>query len=142
LYVAGGGDERYVASLRRRAAPLGNHVKFLGRVSDAERTELLRGASLLWMTSVREGWGLVVTEAAAHGTPAVVFDVPGLRDSVRHEVTGLVVERNAEALARGSQIVLNDLETFAQAALADSRTYDWEKTAAAFERILLQYASH
>jgi hypothetical protein len=38
---------------------------------------------LLVATSVREGWGLVVSEAAALGTPTVAYDVDGLRDSVR-----------------------------------------------------------
>jgi len=34
------------------------------------------------VTSVREGWGLVVTEAASVGTPSYGYDVPGLRDSI------------------------------------------------------------
>ena len=33
-------------------------------------------------TSHREGWGLVVSEAAAMGTPSVGYDVPGVRDSI------------------------------------------------------------
>ena len=31
---------------------------------------------------MREGWGLIVSEAAALGTPAITYDVAGLRDSV------------------------------------------------------------
>ena len=52
-------------------------------------------AHVLLMTSVREGWGLVVTEANACGTPAVVYNVPGLRDSVRNEETGLRIARSS-----------------------------------------------
>ncbi len=52
------------------------------------------------MTSQREGWGIVVTEAASQGTPAVVYDVNGLRDSVIHYKTGLVsAKQNPQALA-------------------------------------------
>jgi glycosyltransferase involved in cell wall biosynthesis len=47
---------------------------------------------------VREGWGLVITEAAAVGTPAIAYDVPGLRDSVTAS-GGVLVEPNPRALA-------------------------------------------
>ncbi len=42
-----------------------------------------------------EGWGIVVAEAAVRGTPTVGFDVPGLRDSVEHEQTGLLARTEA-----------------------------------------------
>lgn len=57
-------------------------VTVFGRVETGLRDELLARAHALVVTSVREGWGLVVDEAAAMGTPAVGYDVPGLRDSV------------------------------------------------------------
>lgn len=57
-------------------------VEFLGRVSDEEKFERMARAHMLVATSVREGWGLVVSEAAAVGTACVGYDVPGLRDSI------------------------------------------------------------
>ena len=57
-------------------------VEFFGRVGDAEKLDLLARSHALLVTSVREGWGLVVTEAAAVGTPSIGYDVPGLRDSL------------------------------------------------------------
>jgi glycosyltransferase involved in cell wall biosynthesis len=65
----------------RLSAPEG--VKFFSKVSSSEKTERLARAHALVVTSVREGWGLVVTEAAAVGTATIAYDVPGLRDSVR-----------------------------------------------------------
>ena len=56
-------------------------------------------AHLLVATSIREGWGLVVTEANSVGTPAVTYDVHGLRDSVRNGETGLLTDATPEALA-------------------------------------------
>jgi len=142
LHIVGTGESHYLRRLSTLAGrSLGSQVHFHGRVSDAERTTLLRDASVLWMTSVREGWGLVVTEAARHGTPAVVFDVPGLRDSVRDGITGLVVRPDARALADATRQLLEDRSAFAARALADSRSYDWEATTDAFEAVLSRYAA-
>jgi glycosyltransferase involved in cell wall biosynthesis len=77
LWVMGTGPME--AKLCRRA-PEG--VEFLGRVSDTEKLERLGRAHALLVTSVREGWGLVVTEAAAVGTLSVGYKVPGLCDSI------------------------------------------------------------
>jgi glycosyltransferase involved in cell wall biosynthesis len=101
LWLVGSGSRRYHQSLVRLAKRLQveDHVKFWGRVSASEKHRLMSKAHALLMTSVREGWGLVVTEANACGTPAIVYDVPGLRDSVRHELTGLVVPPRPTSLS-------------------------------------------
>jgi glycosyltransferase involved in cell wall biosynthesis len=76
-------------------------ITYEGRVSRERKIELMRRAHLMCVTSVKEGWGLIVTEAASQGTPAVVYDVDGLRDSVRDHRTGLVVPPYTLALAGG-----------------------------------------
>lgn len=76
LWVIGSGPE--LERLRAKTPP---GVIFHGRVDEATKRDLLARAHLLVVTSVREGWGLVVDEAAAMGTPTVAYDVAGLRDS-------------------------------------------------------------
>jgi glycosyltransferase involved in cell wall biosynthesis len=83
------------ARLRASAGP-GVHVH--GRVGAEEKLELMARAHVLVMTSVREGWGLVVDEAAAMGTPSIGYDVPGLRDSVP-AAGGTLVPASPDALA-------------------------------------------
>lgn len=98
LWVVGDGPLR---SRLERTAPPG--VVLHGRVPAAVRDELLARAHVLAVTSVREGWALVVDEAAAMGTPTVGYDRPGLRDSVPAAGGTLVRPRPAdlaEALAR------------------------------------------
>lgn len=101
LWLVGSGSERYQRSLVKRATALGikNSVVFWGRLPRVDKQRLMTQAHCLLMTSVREGWGLVVTEANACGTPAIVYDVPGLRDSVRNESTGLVVQPGPSQLS-------------------------------------------
>jgi glycosyltransferase involved in cell wall biosynthesis len=57
-------------------------ITMKGKVSKVEKIELMQKSHLLAVTSVKEGWGLVVTEAGSQGTPSVVYDVDGLRDAV------------------------------------------------------------
>jgi glycosyltransferase involved in cell wall biosynthesis len=85
LVIAGDGPER--ARLEALAGP---DVVFTGRVSEQEKHRLLCSAWLLVHPALIEGWGIVVAEAAIRGTPAVAFDVPGLRDSVVHGETGML----------------------------------------------------
>ncbi|HJQ08774.1 MAG TPA: glycosyltransferase family 4 protein [Candidatus Saccharimonadales bacterium] len=82
-------------------SPYKADITCLGRVSYDKKIELMQRCHVITVTSVKEGWGLIVTEAASQGTPAVVYDVDGLRDSVRHERTGLVTAADSEALAWG-----------------------------------------
>ncbi len=76
----------------RAAAPPG--VEFLGKVTEEEKYAALAEAHLLVVTSVREGWGLVVSEAAAVGTRTVAYNVPGLVDSVS-ACGGLLTEQTS-----------------------------------------------
>lgn len=82
-------------------SPYKKDIEHLGRVSDEKKMELMQRAHVITVSSVKEGWGLIVTEAAGQGTPAVVYDADGLRDSVRHQETGIITAPNPAALAEG-----------------------------------------
>jgi glycosyltransferase involved in cell wall biosynthesis len=116
-------------------------VRFAGWVPAKEKHELMAGSHMLLVTSVREGWGLVVLEANACGTPAVVYDVPGLRDAVHNGDTGLVVRASPDELATGMERLWTDRETYMHMA---SRSLDWshgfsfDTTARIVERELAQ----
>ena len=107
MWVIGSGPEE--ARLRRAADP---GVTFLGHVSGEEKRERLARAHVLVATSVREGWGLVVTEAAASGTVSIGYDVPGLRDSIGAS-GGVLTRADPASLATGlvrllSSVVADD----------------------------------
>ena len=95
MWVIGSGPEE--ARLRKMAGP---GVTFLGRVPEEEKRERLGRAHALVATSVREGWGLVVTEAAASGTVAIGYDVAGLRDSIGAS-GGILTRADPASLATG-----------------------------------------
>lgn len=70
--IAGSGPETDAVRSAAAAADVADAVQFVGRVTDAELEELLATSAVLVNPSAREGFGLVVAEAAAHGTPSVV----------------------------------------------------------------------
>ncbi|GFP25551.1 hypothetical protein HKBW3S43_00631 [Candidatus Hakubella thermalkaliphila] len=142
LWVVGDGKADYIARLRCQVQRYGlrGHVWFWGKVSLEKKLELMRQAHILALASVREGWGLVVIEANAMGTPAVVYNVHGLRDSVRHSETGIICTENSpRAMAESIIAFLRDdqLSThLAQCALEWSRLFTWDKAANEFLRIV------
>jgi glycosyltransferase involved in cell wall biosynthesis len=92
LWVMGSGQ---MLGKIQKELPEGVHL--LGHVSFEERQMRLSAAHVLVATSVREGWGLNVSEASAVGTPTIGYDVPGLRDSVPMS-GGCVVPESPKAL--------------------------------------------
>ena len=103
LWLVGQGSVPYTRELHALVDRLGltKHVQFCGWLPSAEKQQRMALAHMLLMTSAREGWGLVVIEGNACGTPSVVYDVPGLRDAVRHEQTGLIVRPSPSELTKG-----------------------------------------
>lgn len=63
------------------AKALGDRVRLLGRVSDAELPELVAAADVLVLPSFYEGFGLPPIEAMAVGCPVLVSDIPALRET-------------------------------------------------------------
>lgn len=97
LKIAGFGNSIYFHDLMIYIAKSAykSDIEYLGKVSKEEKTELMRKSHIITVTSIKEGWGLIVTEAASQGTPAIVYDVDGLRDSVRDNDTGLICSQNS-----------------------------------------------
>lgn len=89
-------------------------IDYLGRVSRDAKQQLMAQSHLITVTSVKEGWGLIVTEAASQGTPAVAYNVHGLRDSIRHNQSGILTDPDPAALAEGVVSLLQDKERYGQ----------------------------
>jgi glycosyltransferase involved in cell wall biosynthesis len=102
LVIAGDGPER-----RRLEAMAGPGVEFLGRVSEEEKHRLLCSAWLLLHPALIEGWGIVIAEAAIRGTPAIGFDVAGLRDSVVNGQTGILVRNEGQFASAWASLALD-----------------------------------
>lgn len=102
LIIAGPNQSNYGKKVINyvRSSKYSHDITILGRIKTNEKIELMRRCHVILVTSVKEGWGLIVTEANSQGTPAVAYNVDGLRDSVKDGETGLLsVQNNPEALS-------------------------------------------
>ena len=145
LQVVGRGTAKECDRIRRcaRALDVEQHVHLTGYLDESSKREVLARAALVLMASVREGWGLTITEANALGTPAVVYDRPGLRDSTLHERTGLVTPPDPASLAAAIVRALTEPGLYGRlqvGAASWASTFTWERASAAFEQALLKVA--
>jgi glycosyltransferase involved in cell wall biosynthesis len=125
------GDGPHLPELKLTAARLGlaRAVEFRGFLPRAQKVRLIREAWALVQPSPKEGWGLTVVEAGACGTAVVAADSPGLRDSVRRDVTGLLVPFDDDAALTAALLrVLDDAplrERFAGAGIEWAAKFTW-----------------
>jgi glycosyltransferase involved in cell wall biosynthesis len=108
-------DPRYGEQLRRRvdAAGLAGRIHFTGVRTDSELDRLYREADVLVLPSRAETFGMVVTEALAHGLPVIAADVGGVPEAMGHVSRGarpgiLVRPDDAAAVAEGLAAWLGD----------------------------------
>jgi glycosyltransferase involved in cell wall biosynthesis len=145
LQIVGSGSEPVRARLDRLAALLGvsERVAWSGYLSEEHKRERLRHAKALVMNSVREGWGLAVSEANLAGTPAVGYGILGLRDSIKNGLTGVLTEETPEALAQGLENLLRDPDRYSELAISaqtQARSLTWDATTTFVEHFLASTA--
>jgi glycosyltransferase involved in cell wall biosynthesis len=97
LLLIGEGPER--ASLDRRATEPPTLLHLAGGMPRLDALALAAGSDLFAFTSATETQGLVLAEALARGLPVVALEGPGVRDSIRDGVDGIVVPREPRATA-------------------------------------------
>lgn len=138
LWVIGRGDQSFINELESlvKNLKLEQNIRFFDFVSEEKKEELLTRAHILIAPSVKEGWGLTVHEAGARATPAVVYDVPGLRDIVENNINGLICsENNPQNLALKITEIFenNDLyQVLQKGAIQKRREHTWDRTAEIF----------
>lgn len=134
FWVIGKGSKEYEEYLNTLKIKLGlkSKVVFWGFVDESKKFELLARAHILINPSIREGWGLVNIEANAMGMPVVAYQSPGLVDSVKDGVSGIICKKNTpEELSKVIKNNLSDKEEYNRlqmGAISWSKNFKWEKS--------------
>ena len=134
FWVVGKVNTKYLMKLINFGKQLGidKKIKFWGFVDEEKKFELLAKAHIAINPSIREGWGLVVIEAARVGTPTIAANVPGLRDSIINGQTGILSDKlNGTSLATEVIKLFGDQEKYRQIcknAILWSKKFSWDKS--------------
>ncbi len=141
--IVGEGYERPALEERIAMAGAGEWFGLPGRLADAELLDVYRRAWVVSSTSVREGWGMTLTEAAACGTPAVATRIAGHQDAVVDGESGLLVSSVPELVEAVESIVANPMvrRRLSLGALRRAEQMTWERTAEAALRTLAAQVS-
>lgn len=143
------GDGWWATHLHDHSARLGldDVVEFTGFVDEDTKDALLRQTSVLALPSLKEGWGLVVMEAAARGVPAVAYaQAGGVAESILADQTGLLAGPgfDTEAFTAALRRLLTDRtlrERLGRNAYERAASFDWQVSTKAFEAALMSAAA-
>lgn len=104
------GDGWWHDTLVQRSEQLGlsDSVTFHGHVDNTERDAILDRSWVLLAPSVKEGWGIAIMEAAAHGVPAVAYRAAGgVCESIVEGETGWLVDDLDELQKRTEELLVD-----------------------------------
>lgn len=117
----------------------GVDVALVGVISESLMPVLYRGADVLAFPSTREGFGMVVLEAMAGGLPAVVTDLPVLREHLTDGRDCLMVPAgDSGPLANALVSLVRDQDLRDTLAVGGAQTvarFTWERCAIAHEEL-------
>ncbi|GJQ56132.1 MAG: hypothetical protein HKUEN07_27010 [Rhodocyclaceae bacterium] len=88
LLIVGPDEAGLRAEMERRLGAAAARSRFVGYTERPE--DFMAAADVFCLPSYREGFGMVVIEAAAAGSPAIASRIYGVTDAVEEGVTGLL----------------------------------------------------
>jgi glycosyltransferase involved in cell wall biosynthesis len=122
---------------------LGDRVRLLGLLAEAELRALYAGATVFALPSRHEGFGLPVLEAMAQGTPVLCADIAALRE-VAGGAARLVPADDIDAWAGALEDLLSGSEeraALAAAGRARAAAFSWDRTVAATREVYAEALS-
>jgi glycosyltransferase involved in cell wall biosynthesis len=145
-------DPAFAAALHRRARDRGlaDRVSFPGPLSEVELARSYDASDLLVLASRGETYGMVLTEALAHGLPVVATEVGGVPEALGHGANGdrpglLVPPGDPAALAAALRAWLegSELRERLRSAAGERRAAlsGWSATASLVAGILAEAAA-
>ena len=105
-WILGDGPERDRLQALARDLGIADRVRFLGFQANPWR--FMARADVFVLTSTYEGFGNVLIEAMACGTPVVATRSPGTEEIIQHERNGLLVAHDAQSVADAITRLLAD----------------------------------
>ena len=142
-----GEKNKYITKLiNKYPLYLRKNIIFKNNLNVEELVQEYNSAKVLILLSRYDGWGLVVTEALACGTPVVVSLNTGAKDIVEKYNCGLVVDlSDTEFIANALAKILKDRKYYkklSKSAQKAVKEYSWNKVANRFLRCIIDVVNN
>ena len=145
LVVIGEGPERKKLEKQILALGLKKSIKFYQQLPESKLIEILAKSQTLVHPSIIEGFGIVLVEAAAVGTPFVAANIPTSASLAKKLNSGIIVkQKNSDKIAQAIKKLLKDNHFYLKkqkAGIINAKKFFWEKltqeTKRVYEKILI-----
>jgi glycosyltransferase involved in cell wall biosynthesis len=141
VILVGDGDDLPRLKEIARENRIEKSIEFTKFVPAKEKADLLASSWVSVNTSPKEGWGLTSIEAQISGTPSIVPDSPGLRETVKGGISGYIYPfGDTKALSAILTKILKDkkmVEKMGKEAKKWAANFSWDKSAKKMKKIIL-----
>ena len=121
FFVGSGKQEKY---LKKLAQEIDIDIKFKKPVKNELIPQILAGVDVLGLTSLYEGFPLVLIEAMAAGIPCISTDVGDVRKIIEDGVTGYIVDE--KTIVEKLKLTLENSSKFRSNCIIKAKKFSWE----------------
>lgn len=143
LDIIGDGPLRAEVESAIQTAGLGQKITLHGWLEADQVHATMIGSDILLMPSLSEGMPVAAVEALNHGLAIVSGPIDGMRDVLRDNINGRMLELTPDAFASGVEELLSDPEQLLRMRKASAEmapSFDILDTAARYESVLIDAA--
>ena len=141
LILAGQGDSERDYRALAESLGVADRVRFLGNVPHNDLPALMAAADIMALVSESEGLANAWVEALACGTPVIASDVGGIRELVKTESAGRIVDRNPAAIAEAMHAILANPPSPEMVA-ENVRAFSWDENARQLAAFFREVSAH
>lgn len=135
------GQGWWLDNLRRHAVERDvlDRVTLHGWVSEQDKHEIIARSWLHVCPSIKEGWGIAIMEAAAHGVPSIAYrDAGGVVESIVDGETGLLASDFDDFVRKVDRLLRAEQTRTAMGSAGKERAarFGWDRSVDAFEELV------
>lgn len=138
LTIAGSGEKEDDIRKMIRELRLEKHISLVGEVSAGEAQQLYRSCDIFILPSKEESFGTVIIEAMASGIPVIATNIVAVRNTIRNNQNGLLVNQSPDDVAAAIRLLTKNAvlrKRLITNGLRTVKKYNWEKIVGQFEDI-------